>query len=531
MKSRTAKSVSKSKEPKVPSHSVLLRSLPFGVLVLQTQDPEDAKTLKIVDLNPAAARITLSKREDLLDRTLGDFPRLLPSELVGACQNLLRTGQPGKPIKISIGNDLTPRETLLEVFSFNGGAFLGLVFEDLADRKGLEQELYENEERLRVLIQDVQEYAILQLDKQGNIVSWNAGAERLEKYRADEIIGKHFSIFYPEEDVEKGKPEGRLAEAAEKGQSTAEGWRIRKDGSRFWANVVITALRDSNGQLRGFTKVTRDMTEWREREEELTKAKELLELRVEQRATVLARVNHELRMEIAERQRAEEQLRTSLDQLRALAGRLQTIREAERTSISREIHDEFGQACTAIKMDLAIIRRRLPKQQTKLREKVDSTLTLVDSTIASLRRVASELRPTALDDLGLPAALEVQAQEFEGRTGISCRLLLPDEPIELDTEKSTAVFRIFQESLTNVARHAQATQVRARLEKKPNEMIFEVSDNGIGFEPEKVGARKSLGIVGMQERAILLKGELKIVGVPGAGTTLQLKIPLEHAAV
>ena len=268
------------------------------------------------------------------------------------------------------------------------------------------------------------------------------------------------------------------------------------------------------------------MTERREREETLTKAKELLELRVEQRAAVLTRVNEELRVEIAERERAEEQFKASLDQLRALAARLQSVREEERTSIAREIHDELGQACTAIKMDLALIGRKTTKRQTHLRAKVDSASRLVDDMIVTLRRIASELRPRTLDDLGLTAALESQAQEFEARTGIHCRVALPEEPLTLDDERSTAIFRIFQESLTNVARHAHATRVEARLERKADQLIFQVRDNGRGFDPAEAKARKSLGLVGMQERALMLNGELQVEGVPGAGTTMILRIPL-----
>src|SRR5207249_709790 len=160
-----------------------------------------------------------------------------------------------------------------------------------------------------------------------------------------------------------------------------------------WANVVVTALRDDKGSLLGFAKVTRDMTDRHGKEETLAKAKELLELRGEQRTAVLARVNQELRIEIAERERAEEQFKASLDQLRALAARLQSVREEERTSIAREIHDELGQACTAIKMDLALIGRKTTKRQTQLRAKVDSAIRLVDEMIVTLRRIASELRP------------------------------------------------------------------------------------------------------------------------------------------
>jgi PAS domain S-box-containing protein len=518
--------LSKPAKPKALPYAEILRALPLGVVLLHLEDPQDIKSLKIIDLNPAAAEITAAPRENLLGKTLGDFPKLFETGLPERCLAVLESGEPKVVEQIRYGDEYI-RQGIYSVRIFSlPDNFLGIAFENTTGRLQAEQALRESEERLPLLIQDVREYAIFQLDPRGNVVNWNAGAEHLKGYRAEEIIGKHFSIFYPEEEAQQGKPDQRLREAGRNGQSTDEGWRIRKDGTRFWAYVVITALRDTGGQLRGFTKVTCDMTERREKEQELTRAKELLELRNEQRATVLTRVNQELRTEIAERQRAEEQLRTSLDQLRALADRLQTVREAERTSISREIHDELGQACTAIKMDLALIGRRLTKKQTQLRAKVDSAMQLADSTIASLRRIASELRPRTLDDLGLVAALESQAQEFESRTGIRCSVSLPQESIEIDAGTSTAIFRIFQESLTNVARHAQATRVGARLEKNNDRLIFHVSDDGIGFDPAKAGAKKSLGIVGMQERALMLNGELKIESAAGQGTALTLTIPL-----
>jgi len=449
----------------------------------------------------------------------------MPSQWLAA----LRSGKALNLGDISYGDDLIRKGVYsVRVFPLSSN-FLGVAFEDVTDRKLAEQILRDSEERFRLLVQGVQEYAIFQLDPMGHVVSWNAGAERLKGYGSEEVIGKHFSVFYPQEDQMNNKPQGLLAKAARYGQSEDEGWRIRKDGSRFWANVVVTALRDPKENLLGFAKLTRDMTERREKEEALTKAKELLELRVDQRTAVLTRVNQELRTEIAERQHAEEQLRTSLDQLRALTARLQSVREEERTSISREIHDELGQACTAIKMDLALIGRRLTKRQTQLRSKVDSAIQLVDSTIATLRRIASELRPRTLDDLGLPAALESQAQEFESRTGIRCTVALPQELFTFDADTSTAIFRIFQESLTNVARHAQATRVEARLEQDDNRILFQVFDNGRGFDPEEAKTRKSLGLVGMQERALLLHGDFKIQGVPGAGTTMTLTIPLPRS--
>jgi PAS domain S-box-containing protein len=490
------------------------------------ENPLDVKTFRIVDANPAAAEMTGSTTQMLLGRTLADFPKLLKTPIPDQWLSALRSGEARNLGEISYGDERI-RQGIYSVRVFPlSNHFLGVAFEDVTERNLAERILRESEERFRLLIQGVQEYAIFQLDPMGHVVSWNAGAERLKGYASEEIIGKHFSIFYTREDLMNDKPQHLLAKAARDGQSEDEGWRIRKDGSRFLANVVITALRDPKGSLVGFAKLTRDVTERREKEEALTKAKELLELRVEQRTAVLTRVNQELRTEIAEREHAEEQLRTSLDQLRALAARLQSVREEERTYIAREIHDELGQVCTAIKMDLALIGRRLTKKQMPLRTKVDSAVQLVDNMIVTLRRIASELRPRTLDDLGLPAALESQAQEFESRTGIPCSLTLPKEPLPLDADSSTAIFRIFQESLTNVARHAHATRVAARLELEHDRLIFQVFDNGRGFDPEEAKAHKSLGLVGMQERALMLNGDLKIEGVPGAGTTMTLTIPL-----
>jgi len=507
----------------------LLRELPVGVVLLRLEDRSDAESLRIVDANRAAAGITRPTSPMLLGRTLAEFPELLETQIPGQLLDTLRAGEARDLGEISYGDD-NIRDGVYSVRAFPlSGNFLGVAFEDVTDRIQAERTLRESEERFRLLVEGVQEYAIFQLDTDGKVVSWNAGAQRLKGYQPAEIIGQHFSVFYPQEDLMKDRPRDILARAARDGRSEDEGWRVRKDGSRFWANVVITALRDSKGNLLGFAKLTRDTTENRERSEALTKANELLELRVEQRTAVLTRVNHEMRTEIADRQHAEEELRKSRDQLRALAARLQSVREEERTYIAREIHDELGQACTAIKMDLALIGRKLTKGQTQLHDKVKSGMQLVDSMIVTLRRIASELRPRTLDDLGLPAALEAQAQEFESRTGIHCSVILPPEPLTLDSDRSTAIFRIFQESLTNVARHAHATRVEARLQQENDRLIFKVFDNGTGFDPEVAKAGKSLGLIGMQERALLLNGEFKTEGAPSAGTTMTLTIPLPPA--
>jgi PAS domain S-box-containing protein len=379
------------------------------------------------------------------------------------------------------------------------------------------------EERFRLLVHAVRDYAILMLDPEGRILSWNEGAQRMKGYRAEEIIGKSYSIFFTAEDRASGRPEARLQAARERGQTEEEGWRVRKDGSRFWVNAVITALRDEHGGLRGFAKVTRDITERHDREAAARAARDELEVRVRERTAELVSVNQKLQSEIRERQRAEEQLH-------ALASRLQRAQEAERVRLAREIHDALGQLCTALKMDLTFLAQRLPKEERRLRGKADSALAMVGELIQALRRLSTELRPGTLDALGLTAAMEWQTQEFQKHTGIPCRLHLPEEELKLDPERSTALFRLYQEALTNVARHAHATQVETEMAVLGSTLVLVVRDDGRGFNVSAAEGRHSLGLLGMKERVLLLGGTFELDSAPGRGTTLTVHIPLHPLA-
>ena len=229
-----------------------------------------------------------------------------------------------------------------------------------------------------------------------------------------------------------------------------------------------------------------------------------------------------LAMDVTERKRAEEALQKSRDQLRALAARVQTVREEERTRVAREIHDELGQALTAIKIDLSSLSRALPAHK---KQESESILKLVDETLQSVRRISTELRPPILDAVGLVAAVEWAAEDFEARTGTKCRLDLPRQDIVVSPQPATALFRVFQETLTNVARHANATEVSVRLAKEDGNLTLEVHDNGQGVSEAQLSAGSSLGILGMRERALLLGGELTITGARGEGTTVTVRIP------
>lgn len=232
--------------------------------------------------------------------------------------------------------------------------------------------------------------------------------------------------------------------------------------------------------------------------------------------------------ERAERRRTEERLKKSHEQLRALSMYLQHIREDERIRISRQVHDELGQALTGLKMDLYWLSTRLPKQLRSVREKTKTMSAHIDSTIQTVRRISTELRPGILDDLGLVAALEWQAGEFQKRTGIKCEVMSELPEALLEEELNTAFFRIFQESLTNVVRHAEATKVEVRLWERDGNLWMEIRDNGRGISEAELSNTKSIGVLGMRERAALLGGELAISGAAGEGTTVRVRIPREQ---
>jgi PAS domain S-box-containing protein len=226
--------------------------------------------------------------------------------------------------------------------------------------------------------------------------------------------------------------------------------------------------------------------------------------------------------DISELKQAEDELEQSRQQLRALSAHLQSIREEERKRIAREIHDELGQAMTALKIDLAWLSKKTNDQS--ILGKVQSMSNLLNDTIQTVRRIATELRPAILDDLGLSAALEWQAQEFEKRTGIPCELKISPD-VSIASGPSTELFRVFQEILTNIARHAHATQVRVTLETQAEQLMLEVRDNGIGIRQTQVWDIRSIGLTGMRERVRLLGGEILITGIPGQGTTVVVQAP------
>ena len=346
------------------------------------------------------------------------------------------------------------------------------------------------DEQFRLLVDSVVDYAIFLLDPSGRIISWNAGAQRIKGYDESEVIGRNLSMFYTLADRSTGAPGKLLARAEREGRAEHEGWRVRKDGSRFWATVVITALRDPSGELRGFAKVTRDSTERRQAEESLREQRTLLT--------------------------------KAAGELLALTRRLVEAEEAERRRLARELHDHVGQNLSALafNLDIALSHAMVPDVKARLRD----SMVMVESTLRAIEGVMADLRPPLLEEFGLGAALHRHCEEFSRRTGIAVSFI--DEAKErirsLPVETAVALFRISQEALNNVAKHAHAKQVLMALAVHGLDAVLSISDDGCGFDQAAAAAERPQrwGMRTMRERAEAAGGRVDVFSSPGKGTNV-----------
>jgi signal transduction histidine kinase len=359
---------------------------------------------------------------------------------------------------------------------------------DIAERRRAEEVLRQSEERFRRLV-ELMPVAVYVCDAAGRIQSYNRRAVELwgrEPKSGDtaQCYCGSLRLYSPDGNVVPHE-ESKMAEVLKTGIEARDQEVVieRPDGSCITVLVNIVPLRNGDGELIGAMNCFQDITE---------------------------------------RKRAQKELQHSFSQLRALAGRLQIVREEERKRVAREIHDQLGQNLTAIGIYLSSFVNELAPSK---KQESAAFFRLIDQTIESVRRISTGLRPRILDERGLTAAIEWAVSEFQSRTATKCRLDLPQADIVIDPELATALFRILQESLTNVARHANATQVNVRLAKEDGGLILEVHDNGRGISEEQLSADSSLGILGMRERALLLGGALGISGTPGEGTTIKVRIP------
>ncbi|MFQ5804377.1 MAG: MEDS domain-containing protein [Candidatus Methylomirabilales bacterium] len=302
-------------------------------------------------------------------------------------------------------------------------------------------------------------------------------------------------------------------------------------GAELYDNLYYVPPSDYHGRdlpaatVRHWLENLKNMAARIRAEETLRRTHDQLEQGVQERTAELSKAIDVLQEQIAERQRVEEQLRRSEDQLRALSGHLRAVQEEERARIAREVHDELGQALTALKFDLAWVGQRLAGGQKELHTKVQTMTRLIDETMQGVRRIATELRPGLLDHLGLVPALEWQVREFQERTGLTCEFKKNPEHLVVHAARATTVFRICQEALTNVARHAQATKVGISLRMAGRKLVLEVRDNGRGISEDAVTDPQSVGLLGMRERVLSWGGVVQIQGIEGKGTVVTVHLP------
>ncbi|MCX6291473.1 MAG: PAS domain S-box protein, partial [Bacteroidetes bacterium] len=358
--------------------------------------------------------------------------------------------------------------------------------QDITERKKAEDEIKLSQERFRTLYEE-NPLMNFTLDKKGNILSVNKrGAKELE-YTPDELIGKPVFRIFHAEDHEKVLLQIQKCISTPRQSFSWEMSQLTRSGCTIWVSETGTALPDEHGNY-------------------------------------LVMVVCE---NVTERKKTEEELHQMNEQLRYLSSHLQSIREEERANIAREIHDELGQQLTGLKMDASWLNKKIPAEDKISHDKIKDMISLLDETVKTVRRISTELRPSILDDLGLVDALDWQSSEFEKRTGIHCRFKSTSAEMQLDKNLSTGIFRVYQETLTNIARHAEATEIKTFFELSDQHAILMIRDNGKGFDEAEIKNKHTLGLTGMKERAIMFGGKLTIESSKGKGTAILLRVPLK----
>jgi PAS domain S-box-containing protein len=393
---------------------------------------------------------------------------------------------------------------------------------EAAKRKKAEDALQVSETRYRRLFETAQDGILLLNADTGQILDVNPFLTKMMRYSHKYFLRKKLWEIGPFKDVAASRL--RFSELQTKGYVRYEHLPVQsRDGRLIDVEFV------SNVYLVDHERIiqcnVRDITLRKHAERELEKARNELELRVEQRTSELSRMTGQMMQEIVERKKAERGLIKSNAQLHDLFWHLRSVREEERARLARDLHDGLGQELTALKIDLSLTGK-LYKDHKPINKKIAVMIKQIDATIGTVKRVCTELRPSLLDHLGIGAAIEWQMTEFEKRTGMQCSVYIKPKGIILDQEVSIAVFRILQELLTNVVRHAQATKIRCALEKKKDMVTLHFVDNGRGITQKQISKPRSFGLMGIRERVNYFNGKLEIKGIHGKGTSIIVSIPL-----
>jgi PAS domain S-box-containing protein len=359
---------------------------------------------------------------------------------------------------------------------------------------------FQNSELFRLLVEGIRDYAIFVLDPGGKVLTWNPGAQAMKGYTRDEIVGKHFSKFYPDEATQSGWPQRELALAEKEGRFADEGWRVRKDGTTFWASVIISPLWGADGKLSGFAKVTQDLTARREADERVQT------------------LNRELRDRVSQLDETRRLIELRTWELQKLSAQLLQVQDEERRRIARELHDDLGQQLTVIKMELANLSG------------VEEVSRLTDTAASTVRNLSYLLHPPLLDETGLRAALHWYTEGIAKRSNVEISLTFTPQTFpRLPRDIETTIFRVIQESLTNVCRHANSDSARVEIEKQSEFVSVRVRDYGKGLPQEITGRNASsglgVGVSGMRERVRQFGGELTMSRAE-PGTLVEARIPL-----
>jgi len=380
-----------------------------------------------------------------------------------------------------------PIEASISQHSEDGGNLFTVILRDVTERVRSEELLARSEARLRGILDSAMD-AIITVDERQHIVLFNKSAEEVFGCGRDEAIGAPLAWFIPDRfRAAHGEHMRRFAGTGTTSRRMGTQrivMGLRRNGEEFPMEASISQISERGQRL--FTVILRDVTE---------------------------------------RERSEEALRRSREEIRALGLAAQNLREQEKSRIARELHDELGQALTALKIDVGWMKDQLGEKDTGIQHKLASMQLLLDGTVAATRRISADLRPLVLDDLGLAAAADWLVQNFTNRTGIPCELTVGDGFEEVPDPHATTIFRVLQESLTNIAKHAEASRVEVTLSEERGHMTLVVRDDGRGFSPEEPRKPASFGLVGLRERAYLLGGEVSIKSAPGRGTIIELRLP------
>ena len=451
---------------------------------------------RIIYLNPEWERSLGYALEEMLGKELGSLAhpgadtsrekvwgKLKEGEAIKGLQAVL-AGKGGEEVHLVV-SAIPIRDETGTIVGAQGSAY------DLTDHQLAMEARRTSEDRFRATFEQ-KAVGIVHVNPQGRIVRANDRLCEITGYSRDELLRMNVQdLTHPDDRAGSG---ARLEEALAGGmeQYTLEQRYIRKSGEPLWISLSVSVEKREDGTPYYLIGTVQD---------------------------------------ISARKRVEGELRDSRERLRGLAARLVEVREEERTGIARELHDELGQALTALRMDLALLEEGLGEGEPELVDRVRSMVELTDSSIDSVQTMSARLRSPILDVLGLQAAVEWQVEEFAGRTEIACEVEMPDEGLDLVEKRATGVFRILQEALTNVARHAEASRVRVRLEQTFGQVMLEVEDNGVGVSEEVLESYESLGLIGMRERAEMMEGEVKIERRPEGGSRVTLTLPSSEPEV